>query len=322
MIAKHIAPACMFPEVDDSGQRFALFAHLGTVRQLAASLESTLVEAALGLPPALRPSAWTGHVPFLLALMRIARPRTFVQLGITDGGAFVAACGAARTYETDTLCYGVRRPGQPTVEGDEAFDRLVHYATSLYPAAKMLDAADAETAVQFPDGTIDLLSIDGSLDYDQTSLEYHAWSRKMSGTGVVLLHDIAVHAEGFDVWRLWEELRERFPSMAFDHSFGLGVLFVGPDLSPSLAQLSQRISTEPNYQEMLRSLCEAAAATMPERLVARERAGVASGTGDHSPDAMTATLARNLVNRSKAWRLLWPLLRRFRGFSDLEKSVR
>lgn len=262
-------------------------------------------------------------MPFLMALVRVARPRTFVQLGVTDGGPLIAACGAARAYETDTLCFGVRRANPARdPEDEQKFAAIVRYIASIYPAARMLDIAGARPFEEFPDGSIDVLSIDGSLDYGTSAREYEAWSRKMSGRGVILLHDIAIRAEGFEVWRLWEELRDRFPSMAFDHSFGLGVLFVGPDLSPALADFSRRIANEPNYQELLRSLCEIAAATMPERLVARERFGAGGGASDYSPDALTATLARNLVKRSKAWRLLWPLLKRFRGFSDLEKSVR
>jgi hypothetical protein len=53
----------------------------------------------------------------------------------------------------------------------------------------------------------------------------------------VLFHDTNVHEHNFGVWRLWAELRDRYPAFEFLHGHGLGVLAVGAEVSGPVAAL-------------------------------------------------------------------------------------
>jgi hypothetical protein len=59
----------------------------------------------------------------------------------------------------------------------------------------------------------------------------------MSDAGVIIFHDINVFERDFGVWRLWSELRETYPSFAFAHKHGLGIIYVGREPHPVAALL-------------------------------------------------------------------------------------
>ena len=57
--------------------------------------------------------------------------------------------------------------------------------------------------------------------------DFESWLPKLSDQAVVLLHDTNERRDDFGVWRVFEELRERYPAFEFLHGHGLGVLAVG-----------------------------------------------------------------------------------------------
>jgi hypothetical protein len=174
---------------------------------------------------------WVEHIPFAFFLIDCLRPRLLVELGVQSGNSFNAFCQAVKTLGAGTKCYGV-----DTWKGDEhsgpydeaIFTDLEAYQQREYSEfASLLRMTFDEALPYFSDGSVDLLHIDGYHTYEAVRHDFDTWLPKMSDTGVILLHDIAVRERGFGVWRMWEEISPKYPSLAFQHGHGLGVLAVG-----------------------------------------------------------------------------------------------
>jgi glycosyltransferase involved in cell wall biosynthesis len=85
-----------------------------------------------------------------------------------------------------------------------------------------------------PDGSVDLLHVDGRHFYDDVKVDFESWIPKLSERAVVMFHDTEVRERGFGVAKLWSELENHFPSFNFLHGHGLGVIAFGPKIDPSL----------------------------------------------------------------------------------------
>jgi hypothetical protein len=184
-------------------------------------------------------SAWWEHVPFAHWLVASVRPRSIVELGTHNGVSYSAFCEAVVREGLDTQCSAV-----DTWLGDE---HAGHYNEGVYAELKvfhdsrygsfstLVRSTFDEARGYFPDCSIDLLHIDGLHTYDAVRHDFESWLPKLSDRAIVLFHDINVRANEFGVWKLWSELRERFPSFTFAHGHGLGVLAVGKSV-PVVAQ--------------------------------------------------------------------------------------
>jgi hypothetical protein len=186
-------------------------------------------------------SAWWGHVPFAAWLIGAARPATLVELGTHAGVSYAAFCQAVLAEGLETRCHAV-----DTWQGDAhagryentVWEEFSRFHAARYAGFSTLHRCRFEDALaDFADGTVDILHIDGFHSYEAVRHDFETWLPKLSPRAVVLLHDIAERREGFGVWRFWAEVSARYPSFAFDHSHGLGVLAVGAEAPVAVRQL-------------------------------------------------------------------------------------
>jgi hypothetical protein len=204
-------------------------------------------------PLRVAPSAWWLHVPFAMFMVDALRPSVIVELGTHNGVSYCAFCQAVDTLKLNTHCCAVdswEGDEHASFYGEEVLQDLKKHHDPLYSGFSRLIKSYFDAALsQFENGSIDLLHIDGLHTYDAVKKDFEGWLPKMNDRGVILLHDIAVYKEDFEVWKLWREVKSKYPSFEVSYGSGLGVLFVGNDYPAELAVLMKNSSETPFIRE-------------------------------------------------------------------------
>lgn len=201
-------------------------------------------------------SAWIEHVPFAFWMIENMRPATVVELGTHYGVSYFSFCQAVQRLGLNTRCFAV-----DTWKGDEhagMYDESVYQQVNQYNEVQYSDFSRLVRSTfdkalkHFEDGSIDLLHIDGLHTLDEVTHDFESWLPKLSDRAVVLMHDTNVRERGFGVFKLFSQLKKRYPYFEFSHGHGLGVLGVGENQAEALVSLY----SAGGNTALQRSLCE------------------------------------------------------------------
>ncbi len=240
-----------------------------------ASANRFIRPGAFTVPHFLVRSSWLDHAPFAFALMDMFRPESLVELGTHNGYSYFAFCEAAKRLGLSTRCYAV-----DTWEGDEHAGRYTehvfqmvdrHNEANYASFSRLVRATFDEAVAHFPDGSIDLLHIDGRHFYEDVKHDFETWVPKLSERAVVLFHDINVRERGFGAYKLWEEISAKSPSFAFHHGHGLGVLGYGKALPAEMARFFTA-TQDPAVADELRNAFARLGSSIKAQQVATEQA--------------------------------------------------
>jgi len=161
-------------------------------------------------------SAWKGHRLFAEWLVNKTQPKTIVELGVDYGYSMfcLAEPGIGTVYGIDTF------------EGDMHTGKHEDAETKVNEIIKENDYKNIKIIKDDFDSVystwtepIDILHIDGLHTYHATLNNYNKWSKLISETGVILMHDVA----SFEGVKVVYDL-SKLHKTKFLHSSGLGVL--------------------------------------------------------------------------------------------------
>ena len=187
------------------------------------------------------------HAPFSFWLIGSHRPNVVVELGAHRGFSYCCFCQAISRLNLSSRAFAVDTWGgdeHAGFYGESIYLELSAYNERYSAFSRLIRSTFDEALPHFEDSSIDLLHIDGRHFYDDVKHEFESWLPKLSRRGVVLFqYDTNVRERGFGVFKLWTEIRDRYPSFEFIHGHGLGVAGIGKDQTAKCRSCLQPLAT-------------------------------------------------------------------------------
>jgi len=205
-----------------------------------------------------KPSAWIKHIPFAFFIVEKAKPKIFVELGVHFGNSYFAFAQAIKELNLPAAAYAVDHwngDEQAGFYSDDAYIYVEKQNQKYFSQFSTLVRMDFDQAKNyFANGSIDLLHIDGFHTYEAVKHDFETWLPYMSKRGIVLLHDTQEKKKDFGVWKLMEELREKYPSCEFLHGHGLGIVCTGKEIDQDIAEFVFQCNKDAFIQNVFSTL--------------------------------------------------------------------
>ena len=252
------------------------------------------------------PSAWIGHAPFMKFLIKELKPKTFVELGVQHGFSYFVACQAIKECNLSTNAFAVDHFLGDTQTGryDKSVLNNVKSINKKYSKfSTILESSFLQALPNFTNNSIDLLHIDGFHSYESVKEDFYNWLPKLSKNGIVLLHDIHVRRKTFGVYIFWRELKQKFTTIEFTTSHGLGVVFLGDVTAGRLNFLLEAFKL--GYQYEIQGTFASISDEVMQKYIRNDIAIL-------ELERDSAILERDSIIDSSLWRIFKP----YRNFKD------
>lgn len=178
-------------------------------------------------------SAWVGHKYFIYDFIRNVKPKVITELGTHYGASFFSMCQAVKDGKLNSKLCAVdtwKGDKQSGFYDESVFIEVNKIKNRYYPKLKinLLRKTFNKAVNNFKNNSIDILHIDGLHTYKAVKHDFDNWFNKATEEGVIILHDTHEKKDDFEVYKLWEELKEKYKTLEFSHAHGLGILFKNP----------------------------------------------------------------------------------------------
>jgi glycosyltransferase involved in cell wall biosynthesis len=185
--------------------------------------------------------------PFAMWLVKAARPRQGVALGLGDGYLYFAACQAVLAADLTTKCLAID-PGRVNQGADLPADGPVQTfqkQNEAYGAfSQLVPKTGPEALGDVADGSVDLLLIDKNHGYADARTALESWTPKLAIPAIVLFPGDLISAAVGEGEMLWADLSQKHETFQIGPPDGLGLVFLGQDLTPEIGKLRALTQTE------------------------------------------------------------------------------
>lgn len=205
-------------------------------------------------PDYLQFSAWLEYLPALFWLVEAVQPKQCVTLGVHQGAAHFAVCQAVSRLQLDARCYGIQPRSALSEQDAERYHAVQEYHSRHYSGiSRLVDTAPQEGLGQFSRGSIDLLVFNLPPDTANAAPLVEMAISRLSTCGVLVLPHIESREPGMRLHDVFETLAQRYPTFAFVHGDGMGVVAVGSAPTATLKSLLDA-SDAPASRKVLRDV--------------------------------------------------------------------
>lgn len=190
-------------------------------------------------PDMLIHSPWVGHRNFAYDYVCNVKPSLIVELGSYYGCSSFAFLQAIKDKQLNTAFYAIDTWGGDsfTVSDyqEDIYSAYEQINTTCFSGVRshMVRKTFDEACADFQDGSIDLLHIDGSHNYEDVKNDFTRWYPKVADDGVIFFHDVGqdfLFGAPMGSHIFWQELKESFQFvLEFPFSNGLGLLFTSEE---------------------------------------------------------------------------------------------